>query len=223
MLVRGAQAACCPDVIFTPLARRRAPGSSRSLRSDLEYVPGSSDPGVRDTEMGRRSRPAERLLPASRRRMERKIALLHHFRHAASEGLVRSRKPSRVLHACAAANAARRMGSQRHSTCASWRCSDGDPVSPKRAVAGSCRCQLFVGRSRGKSARGGCRLMGSRLPPRISPDWALLGANFRCSWCDLEPRAWIGISCNGCRAPQCWQRLPRGASPKRPVRQARSL
>ena len=33
-----------------------------------------------------------------------------------------------------------------------------------------------------------------------SPDWALLGANFRRSWCDLEPRAWIGISCNGCRA-----------------------
>jgi hypothetical protein len=74
------------------------------------------------------------------------------------------------------------------------------PSHPPRAVAGPCRCQLFVGRSRGKSARGGCRLMGSRLPPRTSPDWALLGANFRRSWCDLEPRAWIGISCNGCCA-----------------------
>ena len=73
------------------------------------------------------------------------------------------------------------------------------PITPQRAVVGSCRCQLFVGRSPGKSARGGCRLMGSRLPPRTSPDWALLGANFRRSWCDLEPRAWIGISCNGLR------------------------
>ena len=47
------------------------------------------------------------------------------------------------------------------------------------------------------------------------PDWALLVANFRRSWCDLEPRAWIGISCNGCRAmAQARLKLARGERPQ---------
>jgi hypothetical protein len=55
--------------------------------------------------------------------------------------------------------------------------------------------QLFDGRSSYKSGRGGCRLMGSRLPPRTTPDWALLRASFRHSWCDRRSSPELGFAC----------------------------
>src|SRR5262245_1373787 len=44
-----------------PLPRRPAPGSPPGLGADLEHLPGSSDPGVRDPEVRRRSRCAQPL------------------------------------------------------------------------------------------------------------------------------------------------------------------
>ena len=50
-----------------PSPRRRAPGSPRGQPADLEHVPRSPDPRVRDPEVGWRSRPAQ-CLRAGRRR-----------------------------------------------------------------------------------------------------------------------------------------------------------
>src|SRR4030095_2687306 len=41
------------------LSQRSSPGSSADLRFDLEYVPGSPDPGVRDSQVRRRFGLAE--------------------------------------------------------------------------------------------------------------------------------------------------------------------
>ena len=86
------------------------------------------------------------------------------------------------------------------------------PSPPKRAFAGSCRCQLFVGRSRGKSARGGCRLMGSRLPPRTTPDWA--PSRGELSPLLVRPRAQSLELGYRATAAVRWRKLARGKRPR---------
>ena len=67
-----------------PPRRRCAPGPSRDQPADLEHVPRSPDPGIRDPQMGRRSGPARTsTCRSTRRRMARKVELL--MRHFGSQ------------------------------------------------------------------------------------------------------------------------------------------
>ena len=55
-----------PDLVFTHYRRRPAPGPSPGLGPDLEHLARPPDPRVRDPEVRRRLRLAQRLLAASR-------------------------------------------------------------------------------------------------------------------------------------------------------------
>ena len=54
-----------PDLIFTHAPARPAPGPPARLRADVEHVARPPDPRVRDPEVRRRPRHAERLRPVS--------------------------------------------------------------------------------------------------------------------------------------------------------------
>ena len=62
--LRGAEGRLEPDLIFTHTRARPPPGSPPRLRADVEHVARPPDPRVRDPEVRRRPRRAERLRAA---------------------------------------------------------------------------------------------------------------------------------------------------------------
>ena len=85
-LKRRIVARCDP----VPLAQRCASGSSRGVDVDVEHVSRPRHPRIRDSEMGRRSGPAERLHPGQQDADGAQgKAALRPFRHATLKGLVR--------------------------------------------------------------------------------------------------------------------------------------
>ena len=102
-VLRGAEGAVEPDLDLHARARRPPPGPPARLRADLEHVPRPPDPRVRDPEVRRRPRRAERLRPVSSRRSstrEGSSCSPTHLR-ASAEALVRRGALPRPDAACA--------------------------------------------------------------------------------------------------------------------------
>ena len=74
-------------------ARRPPPGPPARLRADVEHVPGPPDPRIRDPEVGRRPRAAERLRPLTEEFWCRRSSTCSaaHFDTPARQALVRRR------------------------------------------------------------------------------------------------------------------------------------
>ena len=93
--LRGAEARGRPRSRLHALPGRPPPGSPARLGAHLEHLAGPPDPRVRDPEVRRRLRLAERVRRAPGRVLERKIALvLEHFRSPGAEAVVHGRTSS---------------------------------------------------------------------------------------------------------------------------------
>ena len=120
-VVRDPQGAAAAGPDPDPHPGRPAPGPPRGVRADLEHVPRSSDPGVRDPEMGRRSRPAVRLSAGQRsERWSGRWSCCTAISRAKPPSHGSIATPSAALPGCVAWSAPAPAALPRRSTARSW-------------------------------------------------------------------------------------------------------